>query len=350
MKNQFWVCILTLCAALCNASPYYGWVNEYTGSEPNTLGLWNFNQNQIQNLAAGTIAKEVVRDSNSSYQYGFLSNALGATCTYNTGGKFGWGAILPYADQNLGDQAVNYVQVSNPTDMSRNAIWPNGSDPSLSVECWFKLDQLDARVHYIIDHMYTTHEGYMLALQHNAAWPLGKYRLWWSVGNGNSGTYPNDLYTFIDLTDWQANRWYHVAGTWDAKTRAVYLYRDGVLVNDHVYAGAAPIVNGTLSLRIGERQSSTYAQGFGGAIDGVRISNTAYSYAVPPVILGDLNGDGKVDFSDIQMFSLDWLICTDPDNAGCSGGTGYRKGDLNKDYYVNFVDFALLAEDWATGN
>ena len=29
-------------------------------------------------------------------------------------------------------------------------------------------------------------------------------------------------------------------------------------------------------------------------------------------LIGDFNGDGKVDFADFAVFAQEWLVCTDP--------------------------------------
>jgi hypothetical protein len=53
---------------------------------------------------------------------------------------------------------------------------------------------------------------------------------------------------------------------------------------------------------------------------------------------GDVNGDDKVDFSDIEAFACQWLM------APPSGPA--RSSDLNDDGDVDFSDFALIAENF----
>ncbi|NIP26327.1 MAG: hypothetical protein GWN67_15330, partial [Phycisphaerae bacterium] len=57
-----------------------------------------------------------------------------------------------------------------------------------------------------------------------------------------------------------------------------------------------------------------------------------------PYALGDLNADNKVDFTDLHLFSLQWL-----DYSGCFG---YSCANLNDVNGVDMADFALLAANW----
>ena len=57
---------------------------------------------------------------------------------------------------------------------------------------------------------------------------------------------------------------------------------------------------------------------------------------------GDINGDGSVNFKDIDEMAKYWLA-NDCENPGwCSGA------DINQDGDVNLVDFALVGQDWGT--
>ncbi len=62
-------------------------------------------------------------------------------------------------------------------------------------------------------------------------------------------------------------------------------------------------------------------------------STGAQLYAV-----GDLNADNKVNFKDLQIFSLQWL-----DPSGCFGSVC---ADLDGVNGVDMADFALLAKNW----
>jgi len=54
--------------------------------------------------------------------------------------------------------------------------------------------------------------------------------------------------------------------------------------------------------------------------------------------VGDLNADHKIDFKDLQIFSLQWL-----DPSGCFGSGCADLDGLNG---IDMVDFALLAANW----
>src|SRR6185295_7336602 len=80
------------------------------------------------------------------------------------------------------------------------------------------------------------------------------------------------------------NTWYHVAGVYDASTRTLNVYVNGVL-NNGVLAGTVPAtqVNSSVNVNIGRRTGGFY---FNGIIDEVRIYNRALT---PAEIQTDLN-------------------------------------------------------------
>ena len=55
-------------------------------------------------------------------------------------------------------------------------------------------------------------------------------------------------------------------------------------------------------------------------------------------VAGDITGEGKVDFYDIQALAGQWLK-----------PPGVPSADINGDNFVDFKDFALLAENWMEG-
>jgi len=72
------------------------------------------------------------------------------------------------------------------------------------------------------------------------------------------------------------------------------------------------------------------------ATDGEKDATDTVMIAVdePFCPVGDLNGDCRVDWQDLQIFAGRWL-----DDSGCSA-------DLNGDAVVNAMDFSLLSENW----
>ncbi|HIJ51708.1 MAG TPA: hypothetical protein HPP66_00960, partial [Planctomycetes bacterium] len=65
---------------------------------------------------------------------------------------------------------------------------------------------------------------------------------------------------------------------------------------------------------------------------------SAHSTGAQLYTVGDLNADHKVDFKDLQIFSLQWL-----DPSGCFGSGCADLDGLNG---IDMVDFALLAANW----
>jgi len=57
-------------------------------------------------------------------------------------------------------------------------------------------------------------------------------------------------------------------------------------------------------------------------------------------ILGDITGDGKVDFADLARLANEWLW---------TGQPGSISEDILQDGIINFADFALLAQNWLAG-
>jgi len=60
-------------------------------------------------------------------------------------------------------------------------------------------------------------------------------------------------------------------------------------------------------------------------------------------IPGDFDGNGKVDFVDLNRLTNYWL-------SPCVGPVWCQGVDLNKSGRVDFVDFALFAENWLKQN
>jgi hypothetical protein len=58
------------------------------------------------------------------------------------------------------------------------------------------------------------------------------------------------------------------------------------------------------------------------------------------IVFGDMNGDGNVDFEDLEKFTEHWL------ETGCIKPFGCEGTDLDNDTDVDFKDFAIFAQNW----
>ena len=55
---------------------------------------------------------------------------------------------------------------------------------------------------------------------------------------------------------------------------------------------------------------------------------------------GDISGDAFVDFNDMEILSINWLVSNCSESEWCDGADIDQNGD------VNFVDFAFIAGKW----
>ncbi len=88
-----------------------------------------------------------------------------------------------------------------------------------------------------------------------------------------------------------------------------------------------PIIIGTAVVT-----TNTGGNGGGNTGGGGSISNTS-----TPSILGDFNGDGKVDILDFNTLIIHW---------GMTSGATKADGDANGDGKVNILDFNILITHW----
>jgi len=104
----------------------------------------------------------------------------------------------------------------------------------------------------------------------------GSYRLWYSSG-GEGNSEPDqffcDLWSWegvnTDHDAWEANRWYHIACSWDGATATIYV--DGVVSNSVSLAKTLPSTSADLTLGVGTEASS----GWVGHLDEVRLWSVA---------------------------------------------------------------------------
>jgi len=271
----------------------YDWMNEYDGTEQNTLAIWRFNEDEL--IDDGNSALDLISGS-------YRKAVRDGSASFAAGGKFGWGL------HNVGGSScTDRVIVQNSVD-----LFPAGNDPSLSVECWVKFN--DASSGYIIDKQYDDNDmtGFRLLIDDTINWRLG------------SGTQQMVISTKLP-GGIQPDTWYHIAGTWDAQTDVSRLYVNGVNVAIAVFPGQS-IVNSTRSVYIANRTVYT-CSALNGVIDQVRISDVAYDYAFPPQcgdpgteVIGDCSGPNSLPDCMIDLFDLltivdDWLNNSEP-NGG----------------------------------
>lgn len=62
------------------------------------------------------------------------------------------------------------------------------------------------------------------------------------------------------------------------------------------------------------------------------------SYALSPMLLGDFNGDGKIDVADWTTLRTNQLA----DLSGLTSDQAYQRGDLNRDFRNNYTDFVAF--------
>jgi hypothetical protein len=243
------------------AAPYTAWQNEYTGSEAHTLALWNFNE--------GATTADSSENGNTL--------AIVSPAAAQAGGKFGWGLNVPRSTDHD----------SNAQAAGSTGLFPTGADPSLSIEMWVKFKESNPLpdsgnlLMYLVDKYYgaaTDKGGYQIFYQSDSN--NNRY-LKFIVGSGSS------TFTLTATNpDFQANTWYHLAAVYDAATDTSTLYQNGISIGSRAATTPFSIANDSARLvRIGNRLGSSYGS-FDGVIDGVRISDVAYQFAVPEPALG----------------------------------------------------------------
>lgn len=248
------------------ASTLVRWADAYSGNEPNTIGLWHFDEREVylHSNSRPTVNEarsgdgEANSNPNATHAYG------GAV--FAAGGFRGWALHLPG-----GQSSADRSQVVGGAGM-----FPTASDPSLTVECWVKFNTLNPGYNqFIIDKQwsYSQPSGYRLLLNNSSP-----QRFVWYLGDGTSAmTLTSSAATL------KAGQWHHVAATWDAATDTSRIFLDSVPIGEAVFMGKR-IVNSIHELRFGQRNVSTFGA-IDGAIDEVRISDIArpFTFYTTPV-------------------------------------------------------------------
>jgi hypothetical protein len=298
VKNIFSI-IIILCSCIASfGEDLYTWKDEYTGNEALTLGLWNFNQDQI--VSGSFVTAQDVSNNNN------FVTIRGATASFSEGGKFGW--------------ALKIGRTTTTSTADMNSIFPSGSDPSVSIEMWVSLNSLVHQTQYLLDKQYNDNSGFQIYLYRPEGMLQNVYRMLWLVGNGSSR-----IQVTADLV-WETDRFYHIAVVWDAETDSAKIYRDGIL-EAAVTSSGSSIVNNTRKIRIGQKLGTPY-NSLDGFLDGLRISDAAYEFKLPSVcgdptteLSGDISGpaglpDCYINLYDLAKFAQNWLMVdtTGPSN------------------------------------
>jgi hypothetical protein len=280
------VASISLSSYQANGALYTDWINEYDGTDPNTLALFNFNSGAefLNSATTGSTGSNTLYYREGNSQTTPSSSQIGAQF-----GKFGSGLDVTPIDFGSSPSGV-YADGSVP-------LFPSGPDPSLTVEGWFRFDNLDSEFGYLIDKWRFDNNGYLLR-----RWETNEIRF--SVGNGINSVEAGvgvDLFgganPLIPL-----NEWVHIAGTWNATEDAVSLYVNGQLIDYATFPNLQITNNVNAFTNIGDRATSLYG-GHDGQIDGVRISNIAYDFGRFP---GDFDGNGVVDGDDLAKWQNDY--------------------------------------------
>ncbi len=154
----------------------------------------------------------------------------------------------------------------------------------------------------------------------------------------SDGNYEPNLYSDVIVND---GEWHHVAAVRDAEAGTLSLYVDYVLAGTIAdtttgdFGNANDLLIGTFN-----DSSGTTSKQFIGDIDFVRISQAALSvdtFVQPYVLAGDLDGDGYVGLSDLDIVLLSWNTTVTP---------GSIPADANDDGYVGLDDLDIVLNNW----
>ena len=163
----------------------------------------------------------------------------------------------------------------------------------------------------------------------------------------NSPTTPSGSDMYGTTADWVAGQWHHIAFCWDATTLGLYM--DGGVIMQAARASVASEVYLNGEFLFGYSPDGEVAQNcWDGQVDGFAVWNEArYTgpYAVPAgphqPLTGDLNGDGFVGQSDLDIVLAMW---------GRNGGDIVDpRADINGDDFVGQIDLDHVLGDWGRG-
>ena len=147
---------MLLCTVDAQAQPYTAWVNEYDGSSPNTLALYNFTQDspgsEFKNTASATLG-----DFELYFREG---NSQTTPANSQIGASFGkWGSGLDVTPIPHPGRSGMYAFPNNQLTAD---VFPSGSEPDLTVEGWFRFDNTDNFQSFLVDKLRFDNNAYLL--------------------------------------------------------------------------------------------------------------------------------------------------------------------------------------------
>ena len=272
------LCMLSLPAVQCNGSNH-------------TAALWLFDEN------TGNIAYDSSPNGNNGTIYG-------ATWVH---GKFNYALEFDGSD--------DYVEVPDSSSLNLTE--------EVTIEAWVNWRGAgDSWQTIVAKGIYpsSSNESYALFINRD-----GKYVCFVLTTDTRH-------YFSSPLNSVPVGMWFHVMATYNGTDGVAKIYLNARLVATETLSGS--LLTNDQSLRIGHREGSNHY--FNGTLDKVRIGNKA---AIPHKILGDVNGDGKVDIQDVALVAfafgsypghLRW-------NPDC---------DFNGDGRVDIRDIVIVAKEF----
>lgn len=248
--------LLCFSAAFAVAAPYYGWTDDYSGSEAGTLLLWKFDGN----YTPGDANSAALADSSPNNRRIQAPTGSVVSVGDSVSGKWGGGFRLGDAD---GTAASSKLVGANTTTSALGTV-------ATSVEFWFQPLTLSLNGSYLADKKYTSNSGASLRFAAS-----GTNRLVAEVGNGSAS-----LQVISSNLDFELDTWYHIALTYTADTGTLKLFLNGIMLGSSVSADFGELSAGNPAWSLGNRVSSVYNSA-PGIYDNFRVSDVAYDYAVP---------------------------------------------------------------------
>lgn len=241
------ICCLGISSAF--SEPYTAWKNDYTGTEPHTIALWQFDDFHGVN-------KNSYDGSATPNPYPSANIHVGHV---NTGveGKFGTG--IEIVDASTSDNSARAFSIGKAEELFHGS--------AISVELWYQAPEAPMPKGYFFDKMYTSKSGLRLSFRNE--------ELVLEAGNGEQ-----TMQLTVPSPVLEANTWYHLAVTYENTNGLgiLKLYLNGELLGDTEAPDFGDLDAGDRVWTLGNRSASSYSPLLG-TYDNFRISDTVYEYA-----------------------------------------------------------------------